>query len=164
MEMSVRTAPLDRDVGSIPPDALRFDPDGGGGGSRWVQLFRARNDIDAHLLVGRLEESGIEASTFKDRSSPGAWLYGGSNPWDPVIVMVRQLQLQDARVVLAEIAYENPPLEPRSQGGRARSSVLWWTLALTLGIGLTGVALARTPQAINDHCDLPLLCTEHRTP
>jgi hypothetical protein len=159
--MSVRT--LDRDTGSLPPIAAPADPGDGGGGSRWVQLFRARNDIDAHLLMGRLSAAGIEASTLKDRSSPGEWMYGGSNPWAPVMVMVRRLQLEDARLVLAEIAYANPPATRDVERPGRWTPVLWWTLALTLGIALTGVALARTPQALTDHCDLPILCTEHHT-
>jgi hypothetical protein len=109
--MAMNATLVRKDSGSFPPSADHKDPGRGGGGSRWVHLYRARNDIDAHLLVGRLEEAAIEASTLKDKTAPGAWLYGGSNPWAAVNVMVRSVQLEDARVVLAEIAYENPPAE-----------------------------------------------------
>lgn len=146
-------------MGALPPVSDRDGGDGGGG-SGWVQLLKAANDIEAHLLVGRLNEAGIEVSVLKDRSAPGAWLYGGSNPWAPVIVMVRQLQLTDARMVLAEISFEAPGAEDRSIPARLRdwrTPVVWWALALGLGVLMTGVALGRTA-VVMERCDLPLLC------
>ncbi|MGH2736402.1 MAG: DUF2007 domain-containing protein, partial [Actinomycetota bacterium] len=85
-----------------PPTDLRGDPHGGGG-REWVALFRASNDIDAALLVGRLDEAGVESRSLKDRADPGAWLYGGSNPWAPVMIYVHRYQLSDARFVLAQV-------------------------------------------------------------
>ncbi len=80
-----------------PPAGTRS---GGGGGSGWIQLVKAADDIEAHLLAGRLAEAGIEVQTLPDRAAPGAWLYGGSNPWAPVRVLVRRRQLEEARLVL----------------------------------------------------------------
>ncbi len=158
MASVVATPPRDG-IGSLPPAADRGGGDGGGG-SGWVQLLKAANDIEAHLLVGRLNEAGVEVSVLKDRTAPGAWLYGGSNPWAPVIVMVRRLQLTDARMVLAEISFEGPVADERF--GRApmhswRTPLVWWTLALGLGLLMTGVALGRTA-VVMERCDLPLLC------
>jgi Putative prokaryotic signal transducing protein len=129
-----------------PPTRLRR----GGGGSGWIELTRAANDIDAHLLVGRLTEAGIESTTMKDRSAPGAWLYGGSNPWAPVVIMVRRLQLEDARIVMAEIAFELPAREPHGEVKEAhpwRRLLVWWAAALALGALLTGISLMRTAEA-----------------
>jgi hypothetical protein len=121
----------------------------GGGGSGWTQLTRAANDIDAHLLVGRLTEAGIESTTMKDRSAPGAWLYGGSNPWAPVVIMVRRLQLDDARIVLAEIAFELPATEPHGEEKEAHRwrPLVWWAAALALGALLTGISLMRAAES-----------------
>jgi hypothetical protein len=141
----------------LPPPDLDVNF-GGGGGSEWVQLTVASNDIDAHLLTGRLSEIGIETQTKKDPSAPGAWLYGGSDPWGPVIVYVRRYQLEDARIVLAEIAYDAAPAPEMPNLDRPRTSPLvWWMAAIGLGALLTGVALEQTARSL-DVCDLPLLC------
>ena len=131
-----------------PPPPVRSRR--GGGGSGWTQLTRAANDIDAHLLVGRLTEAGVESTTMKDRSAPGAWLYGGSNPWAPVVIMVRRMQLEDARIVLAEIAFELPAREAHAEEKEAhgwRRPLVWWAAALVLGALLTGISLMRTAEA-----------------
>ena len=151
------------DIGSFPPPRDRGDS-GGGGGSGWVRLLTAANDIEAHLVSGRLSEAGVEVRVLKDRSAPGAWLYGGSNPWAPATIMVRELQLTDARLVMAEVSFEGPA---HAAGAEApahglRRPLVIWSFALGLGILLTGVALARTADAI-DRCDLPLLCTDYVT-
>lgn len=149
-----------RGISSGPPPVEHGDGRGGGG-SGWVTLATAANDIEAHLLAGRLGEAGVEAQVMKDRSAPGAWLYGGSNPWAPAVVLVRQLQLDDARFVLAEISFE-APAATRTMGVLRRdwrTPVLWWSLALGLGVLMTGIGLSRTEAALR-HCDLPLLCTD----
>ena len=134
----------------LPPPP--FTARGGGGGNEWVVLLRAENDIDAHLLSGRLAEAGIETRTSVDRTAPGAWLYGGSNPWAPVTVFVRRLQLEEARVVLAEISFVAPSVAPGSlPSPRARRSVplLWWLTALALGVFMTIIGLAEVAQALS---------------
>lgn len=136
-----------------PPPPVRSRRGGGGGG--WTELTRAANDIDAHLLVGRLTEAGIESTTMKDRSAPGAWLYGGSNPWAPVVIMVRRVQLEDARIVMAEIAFELPARERRveKEAHKWRRPLVWWAAALALGAMLTGISLMRTAEAL-ERCGL----------
>ena len=79
-------------------------PRSGGGGSRWVRLTTARDDIDASLLTGRLNDAGIATQTVKDRTGMLDYLYGGSNPWAPVTVFVRAFQLHEARLILAEVS------------------------------------------------------------
>ena len=151
------------DIGSFPPPSDRGDT-GGGGGSGWVRLLTAANDIEAHLVSGRLLEAGVEVRVVKDRSAPGAWLYGGSNPWAPVTVMVRQRQLTDARLVMAEVSFEGPAAIRGAEPGAVgwRRPLVFWSFALGLGLLLTSVALARTADAI-DRCDLPLLCGDYVT-
>jgi hypothetical protein len=145
-----------------PPPSIEAMRDGGGSG--WVSLIVAHDDIDAALLSGRLAEAGVESRLVKDRSGPGAWLYGGSDPWAPVTVMVRKYQLEDARIVLAEVAMAGPEAA-RVRGPNVGTSMKWWLVALGLGILLTGLALARTADAIESNtlrsCELPLLCGQH---
>ena len=148
--------------GGRPPEG--DSDDGRGGGSGWVELVKAANDIEAHLVAGRVTAAGVEARVVKDRSAPGAWLYGGANPWAPAAILVRKIQLLDARIALAEASFEAPAamegaiddVAPRGW----KTPLLWWSLALGLGALMTGAALARTP-AVLDRCDLPLVCGDH---
>jgi hypothetical protein len=144
----------------LPPPASVFK---GGGGSGWVMLMRANGDIDAHLLTGRLLEAGVESRTLKDRSSPGAWMLAGSNPWAPVVILVRRFQLDDARLVLAEISFdlpdaiERPAPPPRTWSG----PLLWWAIAIALGAVFTGIGLLQTASSMQ--CRLSAACTESPT-
>ena len=163
MAAAVGTRPpgTHRESGNIdlPP---RVETGRSGGGARWVELVTAADDIDAHLLIGRLEEGGIETRTMKDRSAPGAWLYGGSNPWAPVVILVRTFELEPARIVLAEVAFEGPaaePERPRSPAERRRAALLWWTTAIVLGMTFTALVVAQAVRA-TPGCQLPILCEE----
>ena len=145
-------------VSTEPPPPV-FERPRGGGDSRWVLLVKADNDIDAHLLTGRLGEAGIESRAVKDRAAPGAWLYGGMNPWAPVTVYVRKFQFDDARLLLAEVAYGAPDAEPSSESApRWKVPFLWWATALALGLALTGIALSQL--ATQAPCQLRVFCDD----
>ncbi|HEX2050891.1 MAG TPA: DUF2007 domain-containing protein [Actinomycetota bacterium] len=132
--------------GGQPPPR---DDGGRGGGSGWVELVRATDDIDAHLLAGRLLEAGIETLAVKDRRAPGAWLSGGSNPWAPVTVLVRRLQLDDARLVLAEISYGAPPAPEPGAVVEPRAPRRAWRIAVAVvGIVVTALVLAESTHAM----------------
>jgi Putative prokaryotic signal transducing protein len=158
-------------IGTKPPSTRRVSgidlppieqDDRRGGGSRWVELTKASNDIDAHLLIGRLNEAGIETRSVKDRSQPGAWLYGGSNPWAPVAILVRSLDLDSARIVLAEVAFEAPAVEPErppSPAARRRAATVWWVTAIVLGVTFTALIVAQASRA-TPGCQLPVLCRD----
>ena len=128
-------------------------------------MSRAQNDIEAHLLTGRLHEAGVETRRLKDRSAPGAWLHGGSNPWAPVAIFVKKLQLEEARLVLAEISWSQPPVDPSEARAQVHSparptrafAVAWWVGAIALGLLFTSIALARTGEVLRS-CELPLVC------
>jgi hypothetical protein len=123
--------------------------EGRGGDSGWTELTQARNDIDAHLLIGRLQEADIETRTVKDRHAPGAWIYAGSNPWAPVMVFVRRFQLDEARLILMDISLEETDRQravtahKSSETLATRSPVLWWAAALALGAIFTALAIAQ---------------------
>jgi hypothetical protein len=134
-----------------PPPAL--DRDRGGGDDRWTRLFRAASDIEAHLLAGRLNGAGIETRAIKDRSTAAAWLHNGSNPRAPVDLWVRNQSLDDARIVLAEIAFDQPARN--SQTGDPcrrdwRTPVAWWASAVALALALTGIALLQTADHLEE--------------
>ena len=150
-----------RESGSIDLPPFTVD-EHRGGGARWVELTKAHDDIDAHLLTGRLQEAGIETRTMKDRSAPGAWLLGGSNPWAPVTILVRTFELDPARLVLAELAYEGPTVEPErpvSPAARRRAARMWWVTAVILGLTFTALIAAQAARALPG-CQLPILCQE----
>ncbi|MDQ3954998.1 MAG: DUF2007 domain-containing protein [Actinomycetota bacterium] len=141
-----------------PPAIIPRD----GGGRDWVELLTASDDIEAHLLTGRLSEAGIEARTVKDRSAPGAWMYGGSNPWAPVTILVRRMQLEEGKIVLAEISWTAPAFDasprdlPPEELGRRRA-LLWWAAALVLGALFTSIGLTRAVEGPGG-CNVPVLC------
>ena len=128
--------------------------------------MKASDDIDAHLLTGRLTDGGIETTTMKERGRPGSWTCGGSDPWAPVTIFVRKLQLEDARLVLAEVAYDAPAADPadvRGDGGGVRWA-LWWGLALTLGLAFSALGLAQAKQDIDRVCATRLVCSDSPRP
>ena len=90
----------------------------------WERLTAANDDIDAQLLVGILDEAGIETRTVKDRSGYGDYLRGGSNPWAPVVVHVHASELDAARRVLSEV---RPPEVSESSDQPIRG-VRWYTI------------------------------------
>lgn len=141
-----------------PPPALRRDDPGGDG--RWVRVFRAGGDIEAHLLSGRLNEAGIETSFLRDGRG-AAWLLAGADPHAPVDILVRKMQLDDARLVLAEISYEQPFPSKAASRPTWKSALVWWATALALGLALTGISLARTSQQL-DACESSLSCAGGR--
>jgi hypothetical protein len=144
-----------------PPPTLGGE--NGGGGRGWVELAWATDDIEAHLLVGRLTEAGIETNTIKDRGYPGAFLYGGHNPWAPVAILVRALQLEDARIVLAELAYQGPaapPPRPPREEPKRKGRLLWWAAATALALLFTGLGLANSLE----RCEQAGLCEQSDAP
>jgi Putative prokaryotic signal transducing protein len=140
-------------VESPPPPVVDLHT---GGGSDWVELMRARNDIDAHLIAGRLTDSGIEVRTIKDRSGP-TWMFGGSDPWSPVAIMVKRIQYEDSRLVLAEVSYAAPAFKPPVIATAGWSPVTFWAVAIALGLLFTGIGLARSAEYI-DRCGFDATC------
>lgn len=146
-----------------PPPGVPEHDVGGSGGSGWVVLIKARHDIDAHLLAGRLTEAGIESRAMKDVAAPGAWMYGGSNPWAPVAILVKRLDLEDAKLVLAEISYEGPTADELAAQATERHAsfpIVWWVTALLLGVALSVLVLSQVTRWTEMGCQLPALCEQ----
>jgi hypothetical protein len=78
------------------------------------------------------------------------------------VILVRAFELEQARIVLAEVAYEAPAVEPTrtiSAGERRRATVLWWVTAIVLGMSFTALVVAQAIRA-TPGCQLPVLCQE----
>ncbi|HYI44793.1 MAG TPA: DUF2007 domain-containing protein [Actinomycetota bacterium] len=141
-----------KSVIDLPPPPT-IEQDRGGDDDRWTRLFRAASDIEAHLLAGRLNGAGIETRAIKERSTAAAWLHNGSNPRAPVDLWVRSRCLDDARIVLAEIAFDQPAKNNDGEGPRRRdwrTPVAWWTSAVALALALTGIALLQTADHLEE--------------
>jgi hypothetical protein len=146
-----------RSVIDRPPPPVIERKGGGDGG--WIPLFRASGDIEAHLLAGRLEQAGIDTRTIKDRSAGDAWMHNGSDPWTPVDIWVRARSLEDARIVLAEIAFAQPAKKAEGSVTRDwRIPIACWASDVALALALTGIALSRTADYL-DRCDLSSECS-----
>jgi hypothetical protein len=137
-----------------PPPPVETGSDGGG--SDWIPLTRAANDIDAHLLEGRLNTAGIEVRSVKDRTGP-SWLLGGHDPWAPVSIWVRRFQYEDSRIVLAEVSFAGPAADRSVVDSPGWRPVVWWAVAIALGVAFTGVGLARSAEYI-DRCGFSSTC------
>jgi hypothetical protein len=122
-------------------------------------LFRAANDIEAALLLGKLADAAIETHSIKDFNAPGTWVYGGSNPWAAVMIYVRRFQLIDAKIVLAEVSLTTPeePSEPEERSRRIPR--MWWATALALGVALSAIAVQQAADQ-GRFCQLPILCAD----
>ena len=141
---------VDLSLPKLPPPE---SPNRGGGDSSWEKLVTAPNDIEAHLLTGRLSVAGIESRKLKERSLTRSWLIAGSDPWTPVTVYVRRFDLDPARLVLAEVSLEAAPLDSSAEGtdGTGGAGLTWlggrlWPVAAAVGILLTIAAVGAVPR------------------
>ena len=101
---------------------------------------------------------------MKDVKAPGAWMYGGSNPWAPVAILVRKVDLDDARLVLAEISYEGPTADQLAAQATERQRsfpVVWWVTALLLGAALSVLVVSQVTRFSDSGCQLPALCGQN---
>lgn len=158
--MSPLAPPGSKHLGIGNPDPPLFDDPGGGDGFGWVTLTRATNDIEAYLITGRLDEAGVESALSKE---PSSWAAAGHDPWSPVAVLVRRIQFEDARIVLAEVAMASPSAEPsrhRPSSSRWRGPVMWWVAAIGLGLLFTALSYVGAQEAAercraSGGCSLP---------
>lgn len=93
----------------------------------------ARGEIEAELIVGRLRDADIDARIVRDgKQSPGAWMYVGHDPFEPMAVMVPEGDAEAAREVLE---LEAPEAIPQNDDLRTRPTfrvVLVAVVALVL--------------------------------
>jgi hypothetical protein len=124
-------AKVSTELGSRPP-AIRVRDER----PEWVELIRLRTRSEISRLVGRLMNAGIESrlrlSTVRRR---GRALRA---------VLVPRPELEDARFVLAQIAFESPGVGERGLG--LAPLFRWGSVALTaVALGASLLAAAGPP-------------------
>ncbi|MGI8426556.1 MAG: hypothetical protein ACR2FO_05225 [Actinomycetota bacterium] len=115
---SVGTLQLGRPSGPPQPNDT-----GEGGGSDWVLLTTAANQVIALLIEGRLGEDGISCLLDGFNPSPGAWLKPFGDPLAPVKVYVHRHDLGSASLLLHEVGHAAPD---SSDSGPRSVKTLWW--------------------------------------
>ena len=68
----------------------------------WVVVAEAGSGTEANLIVGRLEEEGIEAIQLQAAHAPGAWMTGSQAEWAPKTVAVPVEYAEQAHSILAQ--------------------------------------------------------------
>ncbi len=125
---------MSTELGSRPP-AIRVRDER----PEWVELIRLRTRSEISRLVGRLMNAGIESrlrlSTVRRRGRPLR------------AILVPRPELEDARFVLAQIAFESPVVGER--GLRLGPLFRWASVALT-AVVLSASLLATAEPANKD--------------
>ena len=130
IEMSAsRTGVLD----PAPPEAAW----GGGGGGGWAWLLTASDAVEAEIVRGLLEATGVPVALDWRDPSPFAWMHLSGNLHRPVPVYVPASMVDAARLQLMEmgLALEDDPnpAPATSMVLRERHRFLWQVvLALTV--------------------------------
>jgi hypothetical protein len=127
--MTSRTGVLD----PAPPQAAGGD----GGGGRWAWLITAVDAVEAEIIRGLLEATGVPVALDWRDPSPFAWMHLSGNLHRPVPVYVPASVVDAARLQLLELGLEaaeatdpEPPVSPMM---RERHRWIWQiVLALTV--------------------------------
>lgn len=135
-------------AGSNVIDVEPPQTDRGGGGGGWAWLVTARGLIEAQLVRGVLEASGITPIALDASDpSPGSWLFLSGNINALVRIYVPRALLDEARLALLEIGFDAPEQpEPHRPSRRAplRGRLVWLGVTLLI-IALYVIAVFRSP-------------------
>jgi hypothetical protein len=114
----------------------------------WVKVAVATDDIEAHLIAGRLEGAGIDVLMEPDRTGLGDYLMGGHNPRAPVWIFVPEIAAEEAALTLegdANLQDDGPvTVAERSDPPLAAPSgrpVTWWIAVAIIAVILLGFFL-----------------------
>lgn len=101
----------------------------GGGGGGWAWLLTASDAVEAEIVRGLLESTGVPVALDWRDPSPFAWMHLSGNLHRPVPVYVPASMVDEARLQLLEmgLADEEPsdPMPPATPVMRERHRVLW---------------------------------------
>ncbi len=116
-----------------------------------MKLAVAGSAIEAHLIVGRLEEAGIETRMEPDRSGLGEYLHAGSNPHAAVHIFVPAHAVDAARQALEEEIEQDPSEldteeEPEVLADTGRGRAALWIAIITV----LAVVMATLVANLND--------------
>lgn len=140
-------------VGPRFPDPPAVEPQGGGGGgSEWRFLTRAKNQIIAHLIKGLLEELEIPVHLDSFDPSLGAYLKPFGDPNAPVAVWVQGRDFDQASLALLEV--DHAPVDEWADGPVRARRWFWFTLLVVIAVGilLVGEMMGSAPCLIRAFC------------
>ncbi len=102
---------------TLDPAPPRTPPGGDGHGGGWAWLMTATGIVEAQLVQGVLDQTGIPVALDGRDQSPFAWMYLGGNVNAPVRVLVPGAVLQAARLALLEagFAMDAPDWRPSAE-------------------------------------------------
>lgn len=113
-------------------------PTWGGGGGGWAWLLTASDAVEAEIVRGLLEATGVPVALDWRDPSPFAWMHLSGNLHRPVPVYVPASLIDEARLQLMEMglgAETDPadPIAPAMPVLRERHRFVWQlVLALTV--------------------------------
>jgi hypothetical protein len=133
-------------TGVLEPTPPREDL--GGGGGRWTWLLTARDALEAEIVRGLLEGSGVPVALDWRDPSPFAWMHLSGNLFRPVPVYVPAGLIDSARLYLLELGLDDAEAETEMAGDERSSTtpLRSWrdrhriVLAAATGLTLVGVA------------------------
>jgi hypothetical protein len=91
-------------TGVLDPSPPRSDM--GGGGGRWTWLLTARDAVEAEIVRGSLEGSGVPVALDWRDPSPFAWMHLSGNLFRPVPVYVPAGLIDSARLHLLDLGLD----------------------------------------------------------
>jgi hypothetical protein len=102
----------------------------------WALVFSARDDVEAHLVAGRLRDAGIEPLLRRSTSGIGDYLLAGANPRAPVDILVSEDDVVRARRELAglDIHYDVPDPEGEPALSWFRLPTVRWAMAAVAAV------------------------------
>ena len=102
----------------------------------WVLVFSARDDVEAHLVAGRLRDAGIEPLLRRSTSGIADYLLAGANPRAPVDILVADEDEARARGELAglDIHYDVPDQEGEPALSLLRLPAMRWAMAAVAAV------------------------------
>jgi len=116
-------------------------PTWGGGGGGWAWLLTATDAVEAEIVRGLLEATGVPVALDWRDPSPFAWMHLSGNMHRPVPVYVPASMVDAARLQLLELGLEaSEPSEvvPATRPVmRERHRLLW---QIVLGLTVIGAA------------------------
>jgi hypothetical protein len=92
-------------TGVLDPSPPRGDM--GGGGGRWTWLLTARDAVEAEIVRGSLEGSGVPVALDWRDPSPFAWMHLSGNLFRPVPVYVPAGLIDSARLHLLDLGLDS---------------------------------------------------------
>ena len=112
-------------------------PTWGGGGGGWAWLLTATDAVEAEIVRGLLEATGVPVALDWRDPSPFAWMHLSGNLHRPVPVYVPASMVDAARLQLLELGLEAPETSANEPVVmpvmRERHRLLWQVvLALTV--------------------------------